>query len=204
MIENRLRIEKQILLGRQVVHRAYKNKLRSAHEPRQLLVQKSLPGVPEGSKRPSISASPPPSGSDLPLSVDTDAEAAFARGSRFYRRGRESRNPSPHGNFTPDVNIFTGYVRRRQRSQDPPEIIVNEVDTDRVDDPSSSRSPTSEAPQPSFFSRLRNNSIPKLSLSPFTLEHTLTTPRRDSSADVPPESNWSSESSSDDDYPSHE
>ncbi|KAF9567310.1 patatin-domain-containing protein [Agrocybe pediades] len=201
MIENRLRIEKQILLGRQTVHRAYKNKLRSgSREPRHLVVQKAFPGVPEGLKRPSISISPPPSGSDIPLSVDTDVEAAFARSSKFFRRGRNSRNLSPSSDKDLARNVPNGSLRRRKRSD-----IVDENDPNLVDVPNSSTLPSTEAPQPSFFSRLRGNSLSKLTSSPFSGEHaSRLVAGRDSSADVRAESNWSSESSSDEDYPLYE
>ena len=201
MIENRFRIEKQILLGRQAVHRAYKGKHRIApHEPRPLLLQKSILdptlAVPQG---PSFSISPP-SGSDLPLSVDTDAEAAFARGSMFYKRGHSSKNPSPTRTLDKDVRINSAR-RRRWASQDQ----VPMEDGDNADDEepevvTANPRPNqiSESPTSSFFSRFRTNSVSKLSL-PFS-ENGYSA-RRDPSVDSTPDYHWSSESSSDEDYP---
>jgi len=197
MIENRFRIERQILLGRQVVHRAYKSKSRNAlHEPRQFLLQKSIPNptVAQGS---SLSMSPP--GSDLPLSVDTDAEAAFARNSRFYKRGRSSKNPSPTRTLDKDVP-FIPTRRRRWASQDQVPIL-DEDNADDEEPPAVAANPIlnqgSEPPTPSIFSRFRANSI-KPSF-PF-FENGLT-PRRDSSIENNPNHHWSSESSSDEDFP---
>src|SRR5438270_5005537 len=96
MIENRSRIEKQILLGRQTVRKAYKNKSRTA--PHNSDVQPFIPNkATEGTIKPTLGAlaiSPAPSGSDIPLSVDTDAETAFARRSPLLKRGRTSKTPS--------------------------------------------------------------------------------------------------------------
>ncbi|PPQ94036.1 hypothetical protein CVT25_009884 [Psilocybe cyanescens] len=196
MIENRFRIEKQILLGRQIVHRAYKSKSRTdSHEPRHLLLQKTMPETSSRPQENSPSLSPPPSGSELPLSVDTDAEAAFARGSRFYRRGRTSKNVSPNGSR--DKDPLNSHIRRRKWFSEPN---VDEGNPQPFEVPASTGSNTVPL-SPSFFSRISTNSIPKLSL-PFSLEHA-TSPRRESSADNKAENNWSSESSTDD-YPLHE
>ena len=203
MIENRFRIEKQILLGRQVVHRAYKSKSRNAlHEPRQFSLQKSIPNptlaVAQG---PSLSMSPP-SGSDLPLSVDTDAEAAFARGSRFYKRERSSKNPSPTRTLGKDVPFFPT-KRRRWASQDQVPI----TDGDNADDeepPTVAASPIlnqgSEPPTSSMFSRFRANSIK----SSFPFFESGFTPRRDSSIENNQDHHLSSEGSSDEIFPINE
>jgi hypothetical protein len=200
MIENRFRIEKQILLGRQVVHRAYKSKSRNAlHEPNQFLIPNPSLAVPRG---PSLSTSPP-SGSELPLSVDTDAEAAFARGSRFYKRERSSKNPSPTRTSDKDVP-FLPPRRRRWVSQDQ----VSIADGDNADDeepPAVAASPIlnrgRESPTASLFSRFRANSISKLS---FPFFESGFAPRRDSSIENNPNYRWSSESSSDEDFPIEE
>lgn len=196
MIENRFRIEKQILVGRQVVHRAYKSKSRNvSHEPRQFLIPNPSLAVPRG---PPLSMSPP-SGSDLPLSVDTDAEAAFARRSRFYKRERSSKNPSPTRTSDKDVP-FLPARRRRWVSQGQ----VSMADGDNADDeepPAAATSPIpnrgSESPTTSLFSRFRANSISKLSF-PF-FENGFVS-RRDSSIENNPNYRWSSESSSDEDF----
>ena len=97
MIENRMRIEKQIYGGRQDIRRVLKSKSRAQAESRSLLLPPQSLDIDAALRlRPSTSQSPPATGSEQPLSVDTDAETAFARGSRwFYRRGRHSRPPSP-------------------------------------------------------------------------------------------------------------
>lgn len=199
MIENRVRIEKQILLGRQAVHRAYKSKSRNpVHEPKQFLLQKSIPNRPLALPlRPSLSMSPP-SGSDLPLSVDTDAEAAFARGSRFYKRERSSKNPSP--TRTSEKDPFLPARRRRWASDRLP--MPNGDNADDDDPPAVSASLVTnegrESPTASLFSRLRANSISKLS---FPFFENGFAPRRDSSIE---NNRWSSESSSDEDFPTDE
>lgn len=189
MIENRARIEKQILLGRQLVHRA-KSKSKST-EPRNILMQKAIPesssyrsqGIP-------LSPSSPPSGSEgLPLSVDTDAEAAFARESRFYRRGRSSRNPSPNG-IRENYQLNFNSKRRKLISE-------AQGDDDEQVNPTTPNPNGNPPESPSFFSRFRTNSI--LSL-PFPLEHGRTTSRRESSAENRADRHWSSESSTDDEY----
>lgn len=189
MIENRFRVEKQILLGRQLVHRA-KSKSKST-EPRNLLMQKAIPesssyrsqGMP-------LSPSSPPSGSEgLPLSVDTDAEAAFARESRFYRQGRTSRNPSPNG-IRESRQLNPNSKRRRLIPETHEEDDVGQGNNAV---PNSTGNPES----PSFFSRFRTNSM--LSL-PFPLEYGRTTSRRESSVENRAENHWSSESSTDDEY----
>ncbi|KAF7292452.1 Patatin-like phospholipase domain-containing protein [Mycena chlorophos] len=85
MIANRARVEQQIFLGRQ-----------------QMRVKAKPPTEP--TREPS---SPPPSGSDRPLSVDTDAEAAFKSRS-FYRNKRS-------GTATPIHNRHADPLRTRRR-----------------------------------------------------------------------------------------
>ncbi|KDR83709.1 hypothetical protein GALMADRAFT_664741 [Galerina marginata CBS 339.88] len=195
MIENRFRIERQILLGRQIVHRAYKSRSTS-HEPRYLLQHKSFPEASNSLQTSSRSLSPPPSGSDPPLSVDTDAEAAFARSSRFFKRGRSSKNPSPGGH---DKDFYSLSQRRRWTSTQADPSMDDDDPRSSNAARSSRASPNIEPPTSSFFSRFRGNSFSKLSL-PFSLEHGLKS-RTESSAETRPEYNWSSESSTDDDYP---
>jgi len=199
MIDNRFRIEKQILLGRQAVHRAYKGKYRSApHEPRQPLLQKSTPDLTV-LRKPSLSISPL-SGSEPLLSVDTDAEAAFARGSMFYKRGHSSKNPSPTRTLDKDVRISS--ARRRRWALQDQVPIADGDNADNEEPEATTTNPranqSSESPTSSFLSRLRANSISKLS-HPF--RENGYTARRDPSVENTPDYRWSSESSSDEDYP---
>ncbi|KAJ7068307.1 patatin-domain-containing protein [Mycena amicta] len=80
MISNRARIEQQIYLGRQQIRRT----LRSKATPTEISHQ---------------GTTPPPSGSDQPLSVDTDAETAFTQKSRSFYRNKRSGTSTPrdHG-----------------------------------------------------------------------------------------------------------
>jgi len=97
MIENRMKIEKQIFLGRRAIRkvlRSTQSHIRPSESPTQ------DDGIPDDiHKHPSLSA-----GSDHPLSVDTEVEAAFSRGSRwFFKKGRgtptlpSGRSVSPAG-----------------------------------------------------------------------------------------------------------
>jgi len=191
MIENRARIEKQVLLGRQAVHKAYKGRSRSTSEEPRHLLQKSLADPIQNEH---IPVSPSHSGSDRPLSVDTDAEAAFARASPFFR-GRSSRELSP--NHEPDRDRPPSARRRRRE----PELMNPTVDERPEEDvqPANGglRSPSQDSPSNvGFFSRLQRQSFSRLSL-PFSYEYR----RRKSIPDNKQGFSWSSESSSDDDYP---
>ncbi|TFK43500.1 acyl transferase/acyl hydrolase/lysophospholipase [Crucibulum laeve] len=206
MIENRARIEKQIFLGRHAVRRSLRLRARASVEPRSLILQKAGaethpdPDIPPLSNSPS----PPPTGSDLPLSVDTDAEAAFSRGSRwFFRRGRVVASPSPEadvvdarqGGYHDPLGSST--IRRKWAS----DLLKS---ASNIEEPVHRSLANSEASQghskstsSSFLSRLRANSLSNLKL-PF-YEHKSSS-RRDSSVDVRGENGWSSESSSDDEF----
>ena len=179
MIENRGRIEKQVLLGRQAVHKAYKSKSRgTSQEPR---LQKSLA---EPIQNAHIPVSPSHSGSDRPLSVDTDAEAAFARGSPFFKKEELSHS---HELDLPSA-------RQRKLVSEPLNPTVDEGAQEDVQPANGGLSPPSQG-SPSnigFFSRLRTQSLSRLSL-PFRQQILM--------PDNKQGFNWSSESSSDDDYP---
>ena len=189
IVENRVRIEKQVLLGRQAVHKAHKSKSRNtSHEPHQLL-QKSLMDPSVQNKH--IPVSPSHSGSDRPLSVDTDAEAAFARSSPFFKGSHLSPPSQEFDRERPPS------ARRRR--------FVSELSNPTVDEGpeedaqlvnSDPRSPSQNSPSNiGCFSILRTRSLSRLSL-PFSYEY-----RRHSIPDNKQGFTWSSESSSDDDYP---
>ncbi|KAJ7180137.1 patatin-domain-containing protein [Mycena crocata] len=90
MIANRAKVEKQIYLGRQSIRKTSKSKALS-------------PAADHGPRFPvNLTTTPPPSGSDRPLSVDTDAETAFTGNSRsFFRNKRTHISPSNSGTSTP-------------------------------------------------------------------------------------------------------
>ena len=192
MIENRRRIEKQVLLGRQTVHKAYKSKSRSSsREPGQILLQKSLT---DPTQRTDIPISPSHSGSDRPLSADTDAEAAFIQDSPFFIRGRSPQEPPPNHELDRE-----GPPYLRRRILEPLNPAADEAAEEGVQLANGGPQSTPSQDPPSnvgFFSRLHTQSLSRLSL-PFSYEY-----RRQNSI---PESRqaftWSSESSSDDDYP---
>ncbi|KAJ7700128.1 acyl transferase/acyl hydrolase/lysophospholipase [Mycena rosella] len=173
MIANRAKIEKQIYLGRQYIRKSLRSKPSA--------VESSQPrhGPP---RFPPVSTTPPPSGSDRPLSVDTDAETAFhTQGSRpFFRNKRTHISPSNSGTSTP---------RDHSRHQDPlrspaarrkwASSLLNAGDRNQSAQPSAAP-PGSE----SFFTRLRTRSTSTL---------TPETPIEGG------EDAWSSDSSSEDD-----
>ncbi|KAF9057597.1 acyl transferase/acyl hydrolase/lysophospholipase [Panaeolus papilionaceus] len=177
MIENRFRLEKQILLGRQAVHKAYKNKpFNASQEPRNILF-KTAGDANQGNS--TVRTGSPSPSSDIPLSVDTDAETSFIRGNRSFKRGRTSQNSSP------GRERHISSMRRRA----PAEL-----------DPSSLSRSTGENPEPaqspSFFQRLRNNSLSKISMSLSYSDKGTKSPVFDSRSSVV----WSSESSTEDDF----
>lgn len=190
MIENRSRVEKQVLLGRQSVHKAYKGKSRStSREPRQILLQKSLTDPIQHTDMP---IPPSHSGSDRPLSVDSDAEAAFIRGSPFFKRGRSSREPP--SNHEPDRE---GPPSMRRRRLEPLNSTTDEAAEEGLQLANGDLrfAPSQDPPSNvGFFSRLPQ-SLSRLSL-PFSYEY-----GRNSNPESKQGFTWSSESSSDDDYP---
>jgi hypothetical protein len=202
MIENRAKIEKKILLGRQAVRRSSRTRVSrgSLLEPRSLLLQPEQRS--SDLSAPHQSPSPPQTGSDRPLSVDTDAEAAFARGSRwFFKRGRAStsnlRSFLKEDNSSLDP-LTSSTIRRKwasdllddSRSGSMDRRISPVVDTGA----SQTEGGINVIPQGSFFSRLRNSSLTGLT-SPFSRDYG-TRSRRESSADYEAGSSWSSDSSS--------
>ena len=192
MIENRSRIEKQVLLGRQTVHKAYKDKSRSnSREPRQILLQKSLTDRVQHTDMP---ISPSLSGSDRPLSVDSDAEASFIRGSPFFKRGRSSQESPP--NQDPDREGLPSMRRRRLEQLNPAADEAGEEGV-QLTNGGPQFAPSQDPPSNAgFFSRLHTQSLSRLSL-PFTYEYR----RQNSTPENKQGFTWSSESSSDDDYP---
>ncbi|KAJ7047339.1 patatin-domain-containing protein [Mycena alexandri] len=178
MIENRAKIEKQITLGRQFTRKSLKPKPVSSTPAGN---NQSLPP-----RIPLISTTPPPSGSDRPVSVDTDAENALTHNSRsFFRNKRIHASPSNSGASTP---------REQSRHRDPLRSPVARrkwasslLNTD--DKLSTSVIPPS-SPSEGFFTRLRTRSFstlaPTTALTETPIEVT--------------EDAWSSDSSFEDDY----
>ncbi|KAF5388223.1 hypothetical protein D9615_000438 [Tricholomella constricta] len=202
MIENRAKIEKQIFLGRQYIRKTLRRQM-ALPEPQSMHLQ-TANATPTSSfdlRIPSLAHSPPQTSSDRPLSVDTDAEVAFSRGSRwFFKRGHASPSPSTaSGAVTPNDGpaldpLRSSTIRRKwtnellsQNSNRP------ESGSNRPSLPSHSQHNPRPSPG-SFLSRLRTQSFPNLT-SPFSVD--LKRLSREST-DVA-EHNWSSDSSSEDD-----
>lgn len=216
MIENRTRIEKQILLGRQVVRRTLRGKIGQGHlEPRPLLIQRGQEvDVDEAKHADSlfqpIVSSPQATGSDLPLSVDTDAETAFAGGSRwFFRRGR-SNVPGDNDSNDNDEGVgrdplSSSTIRQKWASdllnvsRQTPRQQYREGMFEESPPSPVLRAPQDVTPRPApsgFFSRLRKNSLSSIT-APFRHDSSKSF-KRDSGMDSNAEHAWSSDSSSDD------
>jgi hypothetical protein len=156
---------------------------------------------------PTLSPSPPPTGSDLPLSVDTDAEAAFSHGSRwFFRRGRADIS-SPYGGEgslgTTSADPLTSSSIRRKWAEDLLDLPhTNSKEKNLGEERFEESRPGSVSPADreyntkSFLSRLHRNSLSGLTLT-FSKEHKHAS-TRDTSAEVGIENTWSSDSSSSD------
>lgn len=97
MIENRHRIENEVLLGRQAVRRALQNKEKSREATK---LQPSPVPQPITGTQPSqegTDTGPVPTTSEAPMSMDTDAEDAFKKGSPWFFK----RDASKSGSSTP-------------------------------------------------------------------------------------------------------
>ncbi|KAI6105555.1 acyl transferase/acyl hydrolase/lysophospholipase [Pisolithus sp. B1] len=203
MIENRYRIEKQILLGRQSVRRA---------------VQRARPS-PGAADTESIIANGINFNKDTepPLPMDTDTESAFAdKGTAWYfRRGRpattvsvESGESTPRGDgFLNNNDPLRSPTLRRKWASD----LLDQ--RDNVDDFSPSNRPLTPDPplpvdplltdrptSPSFFTRLRRSSLSALRV-PFSAPHKFS----EASSGRPPspdrgDPGWSSDTSSGDGF----
>ncbi|OCH94097.1 patatin-domain-containing protein [Obba rivulosa] len=112
MIENRFRIEKQILLGRQAVRKSSQTRAQDRAASRfEAMPQERLPTSAAGTKattpsNPSLVSAV----SDGPMPVDTDVETAYIKGSN----GRLSRTPSTDKDDHAHVDIRHTYAGRRK------------------------------------------------------------------------------------------
>jgi hypothetical protein len=205
MIENRAKIEKKIFLGRQAVRRSLQAKTpqvkpQVTHQAVTNIQLQTLSPIP------SISTTPPPTGSDLPMSVDTDAEAAFANGSRwFFKRGHAHASPNS-GSPTPQESSIQDPLRlpviRRKWATDLLSPTAHNESSNRggtTKPVSPSSFPTfkhgSKVPSSGFFNKLRTKSFPNLRL-PFSQD---SRSGKEPVVDTTAERAWSSDSSSEDD-----
>lgn len=114
MIENRLRLERQIYLGRQEVRRAQQGRIKNPTP---------LPPLTNGQSRHNPidveSAVPTPTNPEMPLSLDTDAESAFANGTHwFYKRGHAA-SPGTSGTSTAKEDTAQARTQSPNSRRDP-------------------------------------------------------------------------------------
>lgn len=192
MIENRARIENQILLGRKSTRKSLQQPPKVARNPAQEL-QSMLPE--------NASTGPPPTGSDNPLSVDTDAEAAFANGARSYFRRAHTSSPSgtstPNNGNEPSQDALRSPGVRRRWATDHLHPTSNGEAPRRAEKQSAHQPKQTGAGRSSasFLTRLRTKSFPNLAY-PLNTQHNGAS--KESVMDVTAEQGWSSDSSFDD------
>ncbi|GLB33842.1 putative patatin-like phospholipase domain-containing protein [Lyophyllum shimeji] len=200
MIENRAKIEKQILMGREYVRKVLRGRV-ALPEPRPMVPRRPTSPGPSVDPRIPPTAPSPPSSSEHPISVDTDAEAAFSRGSRwFFKRGQPDASTSPASRAcTPNGGpkqdpLRSPTIRKKWTSQLlKPTLNGDDSGTDPSYPPS--KPPHDSTRSDTFLSRLRARSFPNLA-SPFSGD--MKRLGRDST-DVA-ERAWSSDSSSENEF----
>jgi len=223
MIENRHRIENEVLLGRQAIRRALQNKEKSreAIKPQSSMVPQPITGTQFSQD--GTDTGPVPTTSEAPMSMDTDAEDAFKKGSRwFFKRDTDksgSSTPRDRETELRDARRSNGVASRplSWRGNWPSSFLY----TQGADHPPTATQPTTaeSTPQPgetgsqdvmppsrpSIFNRIRRRSV--LS-SPFsTLRQTATRAGSRPASEYGvggAQGSWSSDSSSDGDLPSPE
>lgn len=188
-----MRIEKQILFGRQTVRLRSRARNHPGLQSKAPLLYSADQEGEISADRQSKNASPLPTTSERPISVDTDAEEAFTNGSQwFYKRGRARRAPSPnadHRNDGPSRDPLSSPRMRRKWASDLLSPADNEVDSNQA----SADSEDKGKPNPtSLFKRLSSLHSIHLPLSP---ENT-----HDTNDNHIPNNNevWSSDSSDED------
>jgi len=204
MIENRHRIESEILLGRKAARKSVQSRITA------LLPDNTHGTIPEPSSSTRllrISLSPAPMGSDAPLSVDTDAETAYANGS--YSSFRRSHPVSTSGISTPrdgDNTASQDPLRspliRRKWASDLLDVRLSDGEgsdkSKRHRSPPASNETSPPASPGGFFTRLRTSSLSTLS-SPFSAMRRSNRPGMQPSRHSPTDLVWSSDSSSSED-----
>lgn len=223
MIENRHRIENEVLLGRQAVRRALQSKEKSREATK---TQSSLLPQPATGTRLShdgTDTGPVPTTSEAPMSMDTDAEDAFKKGSRWFfkRDANKSGSSTPRDRDTEPKGAgrLNGVATEPPtwRGSWPPSFFY----TQEADHPPTSPRPTAteqtqppdgEAPQnlvpppsPSIFNRFRRRSAlssPFSTLRP-TAARAGSRPTSEYGAGDA-RGSWSSDTSSGEDLPSPE
>lgn len=222
MIENRHRIESEVLMGRQAVRRALQNKDKGREVVKPQPGQ--LPPSITGTRLPQDGSDtgPVPSTSEAPLSMDTDAEDAFKKGSHWFFK----RDPNRSGSSTPrykEAELRDSRHVNGVASQPPTwrGSWSSFFHTQGTDQPRTSPQPTVAGPsqqpdegvtqnvmlpsRPGIFNKIRRRSV--LS-SPFsTLRHTAVRVSSRPGSELgagDAQGIWSSDTSSDEDLPSPE
>ncbi|KDQ64534.1 hypothetical protein JAAARDRAFT_28179 [Jaapia argillacea MUCL 33604] len=222
MIENRSRLEKQIYIGRQSVRRSVqsnRDRERAALQVRKAEKQDAVSLDTTGTRPPQIDiispVLPASISNEMPLAVDTDAEAAFTnRSARFFKRTRHP--PSPRAISTPpDLGtvqdpLASPSARRRWATELFEERNGATDASSRVptpDPPPDTSTCVSPIPKPSsppspssLFARLKSPSFPILT-SPFATMRRREKEREEATRkDSTPEDVYPTDSSSDDDF----
>ncbi|KII95167.1 hypothetical protein PLICRDRAFT_97425 [Plicaturopsis crispa FD-325 SS-3] len=214
MIENRHKLEQQIFIGRQTVRKMQQQRGRAqANAPLDVAPASTEPADEQAV--PSTSRTPPRN--EIPLSVDTDAEDAFANGSAwFFKRGHSPETWSAgHKHRGPD--LLRAPIIRRKWAADMLESRTPSGEGSTNTGAATPESPPLVAsPEPlpksalhspransGFFTRLRTQSFPTLA-SPFSsgLKETAGKGKevsREQTAAGAGGETWSSDSSSDED-----
>ncbi|EGO27553.1 hypothetical protein SERLADRAFT_354816 [Serpula lacrymans var. lacrymans S7.9] len=222
MIENRYRIEKQILLGRKAVRKAMQTKIRPTPvDSQDLNVADDMPEPITGTRLPQVSASATMN-AEPPISMDTDAETAFTSSGTawYFRRGR------PTAIATPESGVSSPYESGYTNATDPlrspmlrrkwaSELLDQEPMSGESSSSKTARPATPDPPPPqspitvprrlhlsspsNFLSnlKLRPKSFPTLSSAFSTRHRTGKAPVKEPSLDMDP--TWSSDTSSEED-----
>ncbi|KAH9951578.1 patatin-domain-containing protein [Amylocystis lapponica] len=210
MIENRYRLEKQILLGRQAVRKASQSRAqeRSGKNTDGTATQERIPPPVTGTKLPFPSAAPisappiAPSQSEGPLPVDTDAETAYLKGSPTPEM-RHSKTSSHRSGRNASTDSRRSSTRRRQ----PTSNVTWQKESTKEDEATlespmpitdeQAASPSVPPSPSSFFQKLRTTSIPSTFSAFASLRRNSKLMASDPHQAL--EQTWSGESSSDDD-----
>lgn len=218
MIENRHRIENEVLLGRQAVRGALRNKEKSreAIKPPSGTLPQSIAGsLPS---QDGTDTGPVLTSSEAPMSMDTDAEDAFKKGSRWFFKldtdksgsstPREKETEPKYAGYTPQPPSWRSSwpsIFHAQEENRPPTASQQTV-TESIQQQGETVSQNTILPsRPSILNRIRRKSVIS---SPFsTLRHTaakvVSRPGSEYGAGDA-QGTWSSDTSSDEELPSPE
>ncbi|KAG6890354.1 hypothetical protein C0992_002179 [Termitomyces sp. T32_za158] len=162
MIENRMKLEKQIYLGRQYVRKVLRGHAVIQEQPSSIVNTQELIS---NLRAPSLSIDPPQPGSDLPMSVDTDAETAFRRGSHwFFKKGRDHETTSGSATLNDRLALDAtcSSTLRRKRVVEVPEVMQKGSSSSLQTSPPSYAPSNPKHKSGSLISRLRARSFPNL------------------------------------------